>query len=841
MDNTKKPDDIYSDAVRKYLQGDFRGGLEELAVAEEHTRASGDVILLSIILIQKAGMLRDLGRIDEGVKLLEEVENQFAQLPRETPVPAQRLVLIALRLEQGIVERDHGQFSEADRYLREAETEARNEQSGFLILSDVLANLATLYLCQGKLEEAQTKLSEAVEIDRKYNIYGRLANDLNLLGILYSQMGDHATAALYWEEALEEARSTGFVKRAADALSHLAEVLEQAGRLDEAETAFTVIGSLYQEIGDIREVANNKTSLAIIAARKGDLTRARDIFGEAQQLHHQTGQIAGVVRDLLNLSNLESQAGQVQSAYTYALQAATEAEKYSLLDIMWLALSTVANTRAACLRAELEDQQDVEHSVEVMKNELLPLYTKAADAIELLRTGIGRPEEREYLLWDKEELYGTAIYLASTLKQASAAFTFSERAHARAFLDVMGAPRLERTAIRHPLAQRRRQLTEEIFALSKTDDTSAQAHNLMNELRLLRAQINADAPAIAAVTEAQMPDLQAICNALPKKTALIEFFILNGSLLCTFVLNSKGVARLTINSLGQIDLAAKVAQFRAELEYEVEGIPTGRELFGLLFLSVWDAVEPVDRLLIVPHKELHHLPFGALWFNNVGQGPKQLHLSQRFYHSVLPSAAFLPLCLQLSRSSFKRGRARVLGNPTGDLPFSEEEAKAVASHLGVNPLIGKEATRTALIEAPRNLSVIHVASHGEYNEVDPLLSGVVLADGRVTVDDLLETNISTGLLTLSGCVTGLAERRPGDELIGLARAAALSGIPSIVTTLWTVRDKSTNLFFDYFYRDLIKYGSKEHALLAAQQALIATKEFSHPLHWAPFILMGDWR
>ena len=40
---------------------------------------------------------------------------------------------------------------------------------------------------------------------------------------------------------------------------------------------------------------------------------------------------------------------------------------------------------------------------------------------------------------------------------------------------------------------------------------------------------------------------------------------------------------------------------------------------------------------------------------------------------------------------------------------------------------------------------------------DPLLSGLVLADGVVTVEDLLSSGPAPGLLVLSGCVTGKSE------------------------------------------------------------------------------------
>jgi CHAT domain-containing protein len=386
-------------------------------------------------------------------------------------------------------------------------------------------------------------------------------------------------------------------------------------------------------------------------------------------------------------------------------------------------------------------------------------------------------------------------------------------------------------------------LTQQILALEGTD--AAKAQELLNELHLVRAQISTQAPAIAAITEAEMPGPKAIFDAIPEKTALVEFFIGPGQHLVTTTMTSKGIIAFNILEIGTFDIAAKVMQFRAEVEYESDHLPTGKDLFSLLFLlsNVWDVLNPsdVERLLIVPHRYLHYLPFSALWFENSGEGPKKFYLCYRFRHSILPSAAFLPLCLNIKRPKFKLGHNRVLGNPTKDLPFAENEAKRIASQLGVKPFVRSKASRASLLEASPDLAVIHVASHGEYDENDPLLSGIMLADGLVTAEDIMESQISTGLLTMSGCVTGKAERKPGDELIGLTRAAAFSGIPSIISTLWNIDDESSSEFFDYFYRLLLQGMPKDEALLITQQAFLSTKELAHPKYWAPFVLFGDWR
>ena len=124
--------------------------------------------------------------------------------------------------------------------------------------------------------------------------------------------------------------------------------------------------------------------------------------------------------------------------------------------------------------------------------------------------------------------------------------------------------------------------------------------------------------------------------------------------------------------------------------------------------------------------------------------------------------------------------------------------------------LGASATR----RPARRLSpvVLHVAGHGAYNTEDALLSGLVLADGVVTVEDLLSAGPAPSLLVLSGCVTGISERKPGDELIGLAQAALRTGTRSVVATLWETFDESSTVFFEHFYDALTEGKSVSEAI-----------------------------
>jgi CHAT domain-containing protein/predicted negative regulator of RcsB-dependent stress response len=283
-----------------------------------------------------------------------------------------------------------------------------------------------------------------------------------------------------------------------------------------------------------------------------------------------------------------------------------------------------------------------------------------------------------------------------------------------------------------------------------------------------------------------------------------------------------------------------VKKFLREIERGDAELPTGNALFAALFRPVMPLLAATQNVIIVPHGTLHYLPFSALWFVPAGDdAPPREYLRTRFIQTTVPSASYLPFLAKVSGGERAYGPSVVLGNPTGDLPGAEQEAATAAAILGVSPRLGAAATRDALLSAgsPR---VLHVASHGVYDTTDPLLSRLEMANGGVTVEDLLATGPAPGLLVLSGCVTGLSDRKPGDELIGLAQAMVLRGTKAVVATLWETFDESSALFFEHFYQALMNESPVSEALTIARHYLATGPGgFDQPVDWAPFTLIGD--
>ena len=184
-----------------------------------------------------------------------------------------------------------------------------------------------------------------------------------------------------------------------------------------------------------------------------------------------------------------------------------------------------------------------------------------------------------------------------------------------------------------------------------------------------------------------------------------------------------------------------------------------------------------------------------------------------------------------------------LGNYNYDLPLAELEAKSIRwNYPNMDILTGKKATKEWLTQNISNYGIIHLASHGEFDEFNPLFSSLWLAsehptNRRLTVKEIFGLEIKADLVTLSACQTGLGKLEAG-ELIGLNRAFIYAGTHALVSALWRVDDLSTSVLMKHFYRS---YVTMDKAKSLRQAQLIVKKEFPHPSYWAGFSLIGDYQ
>jgi CHAT domain-containing protein len=818
--------DLLKEATSIYVSGESNQAFRLLD--EAISKVSVNEKLRADLILQKAGWLRESGHTDDAAKTLDAAAKEVDRLPRS----GHEMEWSWLRLEQGLAAQRRGDPKAAEALFAEAEELARQSPAQDVQLTDVFANQASLYLDQGRLSKARNVLLAALKIDQRVGNKRSESNDLNMLGMVYGRLGDPDTSRVYLMKAFEVAFEAGLIREAEHAMGNIAALMDDAGDHADAAMIFQEMGRSQAEAGDKSGVACNVANEGAAAAAAGDLEGAVTLFTRSHELHLAAGNMPHTVQDLLHLSGVEMQRGHDDKALSYAEQALADARKFGLVELLWAAEASVATCRIQTVKSD-----NYSEGVKALE-EAREGYRRAADVVELLRTEVYRPEERESIFTGKEMIYDEAMALCTAVGWGESAFQFSERARMRSFLDTLGSSRLRQFEADDPAADQRAQL---VARLLSHETPSSEKPRLMDELRVLRAEIMARRPALAAITEAELPSVDDIRASIPAQTSVLEYFQIEdsvtGNSVALFLLDREGLKDAYSVRLDE-PLQTLVQRFRNEIRAEDTDLATGNKLFGLL-RPVMPMLKATANLIIVPHRSLHRLPFSALWYQPAGEdAPPRLHLKDRFHLTIIPSASYLSYLTRTAAPGREHGPAVIFGIPTDDRKHAESEARRVAAKLGVTARLGKDATRRAFLEVGAPL-VLHIACHGEYDSHDPLLSRLGLADGFVTVEDLLNAGPSPGLLVLSACMTGISERRPGDELIGLAQAALRNGTRSVIATLWETNSDSSVDFFEHFYDALAQGATVSEAMTWGRNAMGGPDGYDQPVDWAPFLLIGD--
>jgi CHAT domain-containing protein len=189
-----------------------------------------------------------------------------------------------------------------------------------------------------------------------------------------------------------------------------------------------------------------------------------------------------------------------------------------------------------------------------------------------------------------------------------------------------------------------------------------------------------------------------------------------------------------------------------------------------------------------------------------------------------------------NKSVQQNGVMLVLGYADQMAPLIEEESRAIQEiDPSATVFTGISASSEQIRRLGPDARILHLAGHGRFLPDQPIFSGILLADGWMTLPQIYGMKLNCSLATLSGCETGGNAILAGDELLGLVRAFLFAGTQSLLVSLWRVFDHSTAYFMKKFYAALVHGHSKTEAW---SQAVLHTKaEWEHPYYWAPFQLI----
>jgi len=533
--------------------------------------------------------------------------------------------------------------------------------------------------------------------------------------------------------------------------------------------------------------------------------------------------------------------------------------------------------------------------IENKLNIAISYYKKALNIIENIRDRIQQQELKSFYSQSYINIYNDFINLLYKLHKQKPSkgydrlcFFYIEKATARTFLENLQEnknlfnknlnPELkeEITDVTYKISQFQTKL---IKLGDKKKKQTIIDQLLMHEdkYQLLKEKIKRENPQYAQFAYHEPRTLENIQSMLPdKKTAIIEYFIYKQNAFIVLISNKNfTIHKLHFSNIKQKRISYYIRLLSQNKNKEFPGIAAGKKLFKELLGQVSDNIKKINRLIIIPHGQLHYFPFESLVFPRGKLEGK--FIVEKYSISYAPSASSLFNILNREKGiipekhflgfadpyykimqdktdvilddTISRGYYKDNKDKFPSLKYSREEVKKI-SRLFKGKIyenyFGKKATEEKIKSLRlEDFRIIHFATHGFLDQNVPARSSIVFTldedpqeDGFFQVREIYETKLNADMVVLSACNTGKGKLVRGEGILGLYRAFLIAGARSVVMSLWSINDKVTSIFMKHFYKLMLKGRTKVDALRLTKIKMIRSK-FNHPSYWAPFILTGD--
>ncbi len=736
-------------------------------------------------------------------------------------------------LERGRCQRLLGNFPAAERLYQEALAKAGNQE--LRTRMRIVLEQANNAWFQGRYQDAfdQREQVEKSAIKEQWPLEQVMAK--NTGGLIWWTLGDTKRALLELREALARAEQLE-VRRdeVATSLNNIGLVQREAGDYPAALATLDKALAIDRKLGSRWAIAYDLRNLGQTRLKMGDPTTARTLLQEAAVMAGAIGDKVNQAKILLAMGDTESKLQQPAAAETSYRQALELADAMLLREVRWRALYGLARLQQAAGAYEIA----------------IASYQQALETVEGLRAEIRLDQLKDGFLADKMDLYAGMVGLLVDLKRSDEAFAVAERSRSRNLIDILGRQRLSLAgAGSQELYDRQTMLREQILeqetlAVQASKPQERAMYNAaLDKLRAgyqdLLLDIERQKPELLALVKVSPISLAEIRQQLEPEVVLLSYYQLADRLLCWRI--TRDEARLFEQQVSAADLGARITSYRRMLQNLEPLEKLSKELYDTLLAEPLAGIGTTKAIGIIPHGSLHYLAFATLQ-----DGHDYLIDRQRLFH--LPAASVLRYTVS-RRQAVKNLHILAIGNPdlgntALDLPFAEREVGTLRwNYPDLTILTRERATESWVREHISEFGIIHLASHGEFDPINPLFSAIRLAkdskaDGKLQAEEVFGLNIKADLVVLSACETGLGDIRRGDDVVGMNRAFLFAGTHALMSSLWRVSDVATAILMKQFYREYMQTGKAE----GLQRAMLHVKSrYPHPGYWGAFLLTGDYQ
>jgi CHAT domain-containing protein len=827
--------------------GDHEGARRQFETAREINRRSGDLTEEANNLIGLSDLAVTLGDYERARTLIATASAKYRDAGDRSgsAVAFHRAGLLALR---------RGLYPEANAALSRAV--ALFEAMGrFADAAEARLDASASLSAMGHLDAAVLELDLAETSLRADAANPRLSGDLALAKAdVALLLNDYEEAEQLFGRAQTLYTQAHHERGRAEALLGATYLLMARQRHAEAASRLRTALAAGSFGTDQRAVARVQLAIGYANGEAGDREAARIALGRSVEMFRTLGDVVGEAVAISALGDMEMAAGFPSNAEALYRDGLTRLADRVAPEALWrlhgglgVVLKRLGELDAA--------RQQLRAAVELIEG-------AAASTVV--------PFRRSAFLADKWEVYALLARAQHEAGRPDLAFETSERMRARRLAELLGHGRfgLGSEYGSFARAQDLNRYIEHLVGLqnptarrsaSMRDPAAAPAEFLADRLRATRAEraelleeLSSEEPGMVTLVAPPVTTWRETATRLDSGTALLEYLISDSTTLALVVTSDTiatvdlGVSRTTLRALVDFSRSAltpdgsmaKRKLWRAPLARLHSHLIAPLEVRGLL--------EGKRHLRIVPHGELHYLPFQAL----VSSGAPTELLIERYDVSYLPSASVWML-LGGEKGPAQPSRVLALAPSYEQVPATRMEVEEVARAFGstATVLLGRRASETEFSTRALHQDIVHLATRGFVNVTNPFFSYTELSpdaasDGRLEVHEVFDLKLRARLVVLSACETAvgsglLADVPAGDDWVGLVGAFLFAGASNVVASLWRVEDRATAVLMSHFYRELREGYLPPAALSRAQRAMLADPDFGEPFYWAGFTMSGS--
>jgi CHAT domain-containing protein len=741
---------------------------------------------------------------------------------------------------------------------------------------DISILLANNLMLENQYGDALKYANDGLVLAKQTNSTTLLSTLYDIIGRIYMSLNEFEQSVLHFNKAIEISREIGAEDQAARLEITIASIALKQG---DAENADFILSKVNKEVLSERIKILLLAKQAEVFIELDDFKSANDFINEALNLA--SGELV-VVRPLIykQILRLPDKLVSQNEKLGYARKILASSKDNGVFEIM----------KAEMKLAELFEPINADSaffyaykSLEKLENRRLSTFSST------LKNSLNANWQHFY--------YQLADWEIRHNSDNSKAFTLFERAKSRAlfdqiygrrffsFLDAENPSSIKLLALQKKID--RFYLEQNEATIRRENDQAIQVAALELEYQSLQDEVIQKHPEIQKIVYPNVATLKETQALLDNKTAIISYGISHNQLYIYLVKNNDILfipLKADYDDIGA-KLSLDIESFRNAIisQFESERLQAASNILtNILFTPIEDKLSDIEHLIIIPDGPLHLLPFEALRINDE-------YLIERFAIKYIPSVSVLSVInerqpidferslLGLASSGFESGDNLAIARSQASfstLPYTLAEIDSIQTNFPESKILKNEMVTEAAFKA-LDLSeyrFMHFATHGNINESVPDQSGLILSkktetetlfgeDGYLNAREISQLSINANLVVLSACNTGVGRIINGEGVMGLQRSFLAAGASSVMVSLWSIFDRSTPIFMNLFYENLLEieddelsfidkammyanlYSSdivdfKTLALQQTKKQMIEHPYYNHPVHWAPFILTG---